>query len=382
MNAVDRLIVEWSYRCDKGYPDINSAKDWAILDEILNKAGFSLDSLDETFRQFKFSEFVKPGRERRAETIATKIAQGTEFEMYPSGTKKLQFADPSYAEAFASRDINKIKQIGGTGVNKFPFFQDEQGNQYGLDSLAKSPELGGKGAGSGTAVEDTELSDFTAHLEQIVAEEGAPINVIVGNKTYSGITTAASQKGFPKSDFNLINAEGTPVVFISHKKAGGKGASPTDFIRWGGFTALGEDPEVRRFVQSLKKFLEENNLDSLPSSTVFAKEVDSDDLVRKLTYGNDYGSEFGLDNVQIVIQGKVKLESTGDEGTYKLTGDHFYLNGEIPQGDYRPVLAGKYRSDRAMFGIPTLEAIAQPLGVIKQTTHIYMLEGSEFKKIK
>ncbi len=72
MNAVDRLLVEWSYRCDKGYPDIDSAKDWAILNEILTEAGFSLDSLDETFRQFKFSEFVKPGRERRAETIATK----------------------------------------------------------------------------------------------------------------------------------------------------------------------------------------------------------------------------------------------------------------------------------------------------------------------
>lgn len=382
MNAVEKILLEWSYRCEKGYPDIDSAKDWVVLEQILKELGTNLDSLDEAFRQFKYSELVKPGRERRAEVIASKIAQGTEFEMYPSGTKKLQFTDPSYAEVFTSRDVAKIKQIGGTNVNKFPFFKDEEGNEYGLDSLAKAPELGGKGAGSGTAVEDAELSDFKIHLEEIVAQEGAPITVIVGNKAYSGITTVATQKGFPKSDFNLVNAEGKPVVFISHKKAGAKGASPSDFIRWGGFTALADDPEVRRFVSALKSFLEENNLDKLPSATAFIKEIESDDLVKKIVYGSEFGSTFGPENVQIAIQGAVRLEPTGDEGTYKLTGQHFYLNGEVPQGAYRPVLAGKYRSDRAMFGIPTLEAIAQPLAVSRQSTNVYELEGAEFKKTK
>lgn len=382
MSITDKILLEWSYRCEKGYPDIDSAKDWVILEQILKELGTNLDTLDEAFRQFKYSELVKPGRERRAETIASKIAQGTEFELYPSGTTKLQFTDPSYAEVFASRDVAKIKQIGGTNVNKFPFFKDEQGTEYGLDSLAKTPELGGKGAGSGTAVEDAELSDFKIHLEQIVAQEGAPINVIVGNKTYSNIATVATQKGFPKSDFNLINAEGAPVVFISHKKAGAKGAAPSDFIRWGGFTTLGDDPEVRRFVTSLKKFLEENNLDRLPSATAFIKEIESDDLVKKIVYGGDFGGSFGADNVQIAIQGAVRLEPTGDDGTYKLSGEHFYLNGEVPQGAYRPVLAGKYRSDRAMFGIPTLEAIAQPLAVSKQSSHVYELDGAEFKKVK
>ena len=141
MSITDKILLEWSYRCEKGYPDIDSAKDWVILEQILKELGTNLDTLDEAFRQFKYSELVKPGRERRAETIASKIAQGTEFELYPSGTTKLQFTDPSYAEVFASRDVAKIKQIGGTNVNKFPFFKDEQGTEYGLDSLAKTPEL-------------------------------------------------------------------------------------------------------------------------------------------------------------------------------------------------------------------------------------------------
>lgn len=382
MNITDKILLEWSYRCEKGYPDINSTSDWTILENIISELGVDPNSLDENFRQFKYSEFIKPGRERRAAVIADKIAKGTEFEMYPSGTKKLQFADPSYAEAFANRDVVKIKQLASGNVNKFPFFKDEEGNEYGLDSLAKSPELGGKGAGSGTAVEDAELSDFKTHLEQIVAQEGGPIRVIVGNKVYNNITTVSTQKGFPKADFNLVDDKGTPVVFISHKKAGAQGASPSDFIRWGGFTALADDAEVRRFVQALKNFLEENNLDRLPSATAFIKEIDSDDLVKKIVYGNDFGGPFGIENVQIAIQGNVKLESTGDEGTYKLTGQHFYLNGEIPQGAYRPVLAGKYRSDRSMFGIPTLEAIAQPLAVSRQSSNVYELEGAEFKKVK
>ena len=31
---IDKLILEWSWRCEKGYPDLNNPKDIKILEEL------------------------------------------------------------------------------------------------------------------------------------------------------------------------------------------------------------------------------------------------------------------------------------------------------------------------------------------------------------
>ena len=110
------------------------------------------------------------------------------------------------------------------------------------------------------------------------------------------------------------------------------------------------------------------------------KEINSDELAKKIVYGRDVGGPFGIDNVTIAIQGTVKLKKQED-GTYDLSGEHVYVNGETPEGDYRPMLVGKFRSDRSMFGIPGLEAIAQPAGVAHKATNKYELKGNEFVKL-
>jgi len=178
----------------------------------------------------------------------------------------------------------------------------------------------------------------------------------------------------------MVNSKGEPVIFISHKKASHKGASPSDFIRWGGFSAYKNNPEVELFVTKLKDFLEKNNLSAMPNASNFIKEINSDELAKKIVYGNDFGGPFGINNVTIAIQGAPKLEKQSD-GSYNLTGEHYYYNGNNPEGDYRPMLVGKFRSDRSMFGIPGLEAIAQPAGVAHKTTNKYELKGDEFVKL-
>jgi hypothetical protein len=35
-NVIDKLLLEWSWRCEKGFPDINNPKDIKILEEIFN----------------------------------------------------------------------------------------------------------------------------------------------------------------------------------------------------------------------------------------------------------------------------------------------------------------------------------------------------------
>jgi len=40
MNLIDRVILEWSYKTKKGYPDINNEKDMALFESMF---GFNLN---------------------------------------------------------------------------------------------------------------------------------------------------------------------------------------------------------------------------------------------------------------------------------------------------------------------------------------------------
>lgn len=44
-NIIDKLILEWSWRCEKGYPDINNPKDLAIFNSLLVEYGIHLDEV-------------------------------------------------------------------------------------------------------------------------------------------------------------------------------------------------------------------------------------------------------------------------------------------------------------------------------------------------
>ena len=386
MDIIEKFIRENCWRFRKGYPDISDPLDRELLNKLLFESSFptlegEISEQSPAYRPFSYPEMTKPGREKRATTIADKIKNEELFAMSDGTDKVLYWAKPEYEELFANQDLQGIKQLGGSQVNKFKFFVDDSKNTYGLGDLLKDKDLGGRGKGSGTAVEDVALGRLKEIVEKLVQENGGPITIKVNGVNYPDIVTVETQKGTPKADFNMINSEGNPVVFISHKKASYKGASPDDFIRWGGFVEYKDHPEVKLYTEKLIEFLQKNNLTQIPPASKFIKEIADNVLAQKLVYGRDYGSKtFGINNVTIAIQGDIKLEKQ-DDGSYNLTGEHYYYNGDIPTGDYRPVLAGSYRSDRNMFGIPGLEAIAQPAGVAHKATNKYELKNEEFVKL-
>jgi hypothetical protein len=41
-NPIDRLVLEWAYRCEKGYPDINNEQDKKVLKEVMKELGIDL----------------------------------------------------------------------------------------------------------------------------------------------------------------------------------------------------------------------------------------------------------------------------------------------------------------------------------------------------
>jgi hypothetical protein len=377
MNVITRFLEHYSFRFPKGYPDMNNLEDKALLYEILEE----LDVINENFRPLSFFDLKKRGG-FRFKIVADKIAKKSPFTLNQGSPKTLSFIDPEYQTAFENADDSKIKQLAGSNVNTFTFFEDEAGEEYSISDLSKDKDFGGKGAGSGTVVEDSNLRALNDKIQSLIEKNnGEPINVIVNGKTFSDIIGAESQFGTPKADFNLINSENKPVVFISHKKAGGKGASAGDFIRWSGYTMYAEHPEVKVFNEALTKFLQDNNLQGLPNKTRFIAPIQDGELIQKLIYGPKFGEENSKDNVNIILQGEIELVSKGNN-TYELTAQHVQAPPSLPEGEYQPYLSSSYRADREMFGIPNNEAIVMTKAVSTTSSNVYELKNGEFVKVK
>lgn len=378
MGAIDKFLQINSYKFPKGYPDLNVQQDVQLLESLLLEVG--IDLKDIKFNTLNFAEVTKPGRNRLPK-IAKKIDSKSPFDLADGSQRTLVFTDDKFKDLFEDQNFEELKNIAGTKINKYPFFKDNKDNQFCLSDLLKTAEFGGKGQGSGTVVEDENLGLADVKLQKIIEENGSkPVDIKVGNKIYKNISSVKTQKGFPKSDFNLYNDSGEPIIFISHKKSG-KTPSAKDFIRWSGFTEYASNPEVTEFVNSLKTYLKENNLERLPNATAFVKRIEDENLINKLVYGKNYGSSFGPDNVQIIIQGEVKFDKIKD-GLYKLDGDHVLLNGEVPDGDYHPYFAAKYRSDRSMFGIPSNESIVMTKPNAFMVSNVYELKDEKWVKVR
>lgn len=377
MNVITRFLEHFSFRFPKGYPDMNNLDDKALLYEILAE----LDVINENFRPLSFFDLKKRGG-FRFKIVADKIANNNPFTFNQGSPKTLSFIDPEYQTAFENADDSKIKQLAGSNVNTFKFFEDESGEEYSISDLSKDKDFGGQGAGSGTVVEDYNLKLLNDKIQSLIEKNNVEsISVIVNGKKFDDIIGAKSQFGTPKADFNLINSEEKPVVFISHKKAGGKGASAGDFIRWSGYTMYADHPEVKAFNEALVKFLQDNNLEGLPQKSRFIAPIQDDELVRKLIYGPNYGGENSKDNVNIILQGEINLLPKGNN-TYELTAQHVQSPPSLPEGEYQPYLTSSYRADREMFGIPKNEAIVMTKTIANSSSNVYELKNGEFVKIK
>jgi len=265
-------------------------------------------------------------------------------------------------------DGDKIKELSKGSINIFPFFKNNEGEEFGIADILKDSSFGGRGKGSGTAVEDHNLKLLNNEIIKAMEEnDNKPITVVFNGESYENITGVVLQAGFPKADFYLINSGGHPQMFISHKKAGAKGPAANDFIRWSGYIMYADNPEVKEFNNALESFLVENDLDGLPNKTRFISPIKDKELIRKLIYGPKYGEKTGPDNVDVIFQGKIFLTQKSP-GTYEISSEHTEIPPSIPEGEYYPYMTSSYRGDRMMFGIKNNEAIVMTKSVSYSVT--------------
>jgi len=250
----------------------------------------------------------------------------------------LSNSNQNHEELFKNADAAAIKKLGGSRINSFLFFKDKNNKEYAIKDLLKNTDFGGKGAGSGTRAEDIALLDISNQLKEI-----GPVNVVLseGGKQYKGIDGATTFKGTPKADFSLDAGE-KELIFISHKD--GKG--PKDFQQYGGLKGLSQYPEVAAFVRDVRELTG----GQLQRGQSFRRKITNEEIKHKAVYGLNFGSNPGINNCQILLQGPLKLDRLED-GTYLLGATHKLITPNLPTEGYEPYLYVTFRSDRSNGGV-------------------------------
>ena len=192
------------------------------------------------------------------------------------------------------------------------------------------------------------------------------IKIKISDEIYN-INYAASTVGTPKSDFHLIDIDGKETVWISHKD----GKTPKDFQQWGGLSekkepVINKHKESQAFINDIKTKEYPNN--DFPRATTLAREIEDHKLKNMSIYGNDFGKQFGRQNVTLLLQGNIKLVQSVEH--FVLESFHTHLNGEKMSPEFEPVFLAIYKGDRSDFGIKGVRVVIAPRGSRKITRYI------------
>jgi hypothetical protein len=361
MIVIDEILNEWAYRCHDGIVDINDPIKMSILNEILNEYDLKLNednSIDytKTLNAKEVAKNRKVGGYRGNKVISF-INDKKPFTLKDGSEVVLDFINDEIQDIFTKYEYNKL-------TSNQIVFTDNNGSEYKLEDIVKTADFGGKVKGFSTKHETSALNEFDALIKNILQEKGIEfINVKINEDIYENIVGAVNQPGVPKSDFNLITIENTPIVFISHKMGGGS----RSFARWGGFIFAAKEgnPEVVEFIQNISNKIENNTFER---NTSFAQKINSQELKNRIVFGKDFGKEYSKNNVQLVIQGKIELNPTQEENTYTITGENIWSSGQTPTDDFEPVLEAHYRGDFTSLSFKSCESFSRPISTIPTTT--------------
>ena len=209
------------------------------------------------------------------------------------------------------------------------------------------------------AKEDLQIRSVREQLEKIKEKIGSDfIKLKVGNNTYE-VTEVESTPGTPKSDMNFIGKNGVKLGFCSLKD----GATASAIQQWGGASVSREPliaahPEVVAFVKTAREMFPTE----IPQGTTVAREIIDPKLRMQGIYGSGYGGSLGVNNVDVLLQGTVKINAINFT-EYKITGSAMtHSNGSTLPPEYQPVLMAIYKGERNNYGIKNARLVISAIG--------------------
>lgn len=270
----------------------------------------------------------------------SRVRTGKYFTLAEGNGKKVKLDRTIAEEVKGVDDFQKYRQ--GSSI----VLPTSNKSEIRLTQLYKDSEFSGRTQRT-TASEDAEVKSLNEQLKKIMEDTGVDyVKVKVGRKTYN-VVSVISTPGTPKSDFSFVDVNGRPVGHISHKD----GSNPRGFQQWSG-TSQRVEPgifshrETQAFIQDLKQMFP----NGLPPASTLGRKIKDERLKKMAVYGSQFGSVAGINNVDVTLQGTVKLVKQGT--IYKLTGSaHENVNGSIISGGYEPIFLAVYKGDRSDHGI-------------------------------
>lgn len=228
---------------------------------------------------------------------------------------------------------------------------------YRLSDLVKTREFGGRN--NVLQQERFALASLAQQIEDAKTRLGvATIPIRIGTKTFqvSQVRETPKLNGVSqKADFEFIDVEGHAIAWVSHKK----GKRPDDFNQWGGMSEKYE-PKIynTREVQQFIKACAAAFPDGIPPASTAVRRIKSKQIRMMSVYGSEYGGPKGPQNVNVVLQGDIKLTRAGS--AYRLDAFHVHLNGEEVTGAFEPVFQLAYKNDRSNLGVKHARAAIAP----------------------
>lgn len=229
--------------------------------------------------------------------------------------------------------------------------------------FAKTSEFGGKFGSSNASLsaESGYLGNAQRHLQQLIEKEKGPIPF--GNKYISEIVKVS---GVPKADFALLDENGEPFFWISHKA----GSTYRDFQQWSGLTSLAWTETVKKFIKDLEKLYPNKVFPA--KTTIGRKMLNTDFVLFKSVFGKDFNfgkTKYGEDHCQCVIVGDILFQKEGS--LYKIANrctmianpnwkkqSPYLLNDQ----NWRPAMMAIYKGDRSDFGFKGARLSIYPAG--------------------
>jgi len=210
MNVIDKILLEWSYRCDKGYPSITSEKDLQIFESLF---GFNL--INEVKKDI--SHLSSQARQKAEEISEFLNIPIENFKAHTSSTIII-LSDESRDEIF-----NSLEELGfERDVNISGSSTGGARNEDGIKVIIKP--FSGQGIRSAGKMNEVKFIELiNSHIE----EAGEPITVVFKssnkNLKYEKVAkcvdeSRADSTSFFKADNCLKDKSGKILVNISLKK--------------------------------------------------------------------------------------------------------------------------------------------------------------------
>ena len=305
MELIDRILLEWSYRCEKGYPDLNNEKDTALFESL-----FGFDFIKEA--KYPFEYLSREAQELGKELIQQLNLEDNEIIAHAKN-RIIIYTDRPRQEVFrALSDLGYEKQqVKGSSGGGYV-------TPEGIEIIHKAQtSVGFAGLGNEAILVEK--------VREAISANGGPINVrFVGKNTVNldyknvkgaeGVGEKTSDN--KKADVVLLTPKGEIPISVKEDKA----------FRWSSAMnthrkvfdavlkpAMGEGTEDLKLTQDEENpFLLNmiNPKNNLPYGSIYVLNAPSMDY-ETLAFGSDNAAvvkasfedrDFNLNNGTLTIQ--------------------------------------------------------------------------------